>query len=141
MRRVSLKGGSRTHQLIRRALVNMNDTSNVAPIPPLSDMTLAEFRSNTSETIWNELLVLGRQPGVCNLGQGFPDYSGSRVAREAAAAAMVEPSMVRFALLMLRPTTEHSSIIDQPHLSDRLKTGHGDGRHGIDLVARYADRL
>ena len=87
----------------------MNDTSHAAPVPPLSDMTLAEFRSNTSETIWNELLVLGRQPGVCNLGQGFPDYSGSRVAREAAAAAMVEQSMVRFALLISRLTTIHPS--------------------------------
>lgn len=72
-------------------------------------MTLAEFRSNTSETIWNELLVLGMQPGVCNLGQGFPDYSGSRVAREAAAAAMVDPSMVSFAVLLARPA-EHSPI-------------------------------
>lgn len=84
-----------------------SSASNGATVPPLSDVTLAEFRSNTVEAIWNELLVLANQPGVCNLGQGFPDYEGSRVAREAAAAAMVEPTMVRLALLMARPT-EHS---------------------------------
>ena len=84
--------------------------SNVGTAPPLSDMTLAQFRLNTSETIWNDLVALARQPGVCDLGQGFPDYAGSRVAREAAAAAMVEPSMVRFSLLMAR-STEHASIV------------------------------
>lgn len=33
-------------------------------LPPLSDRTLAEFRSDTVGPIWNELLVLARQPGV-----------------------------------------------------------------------------
>nr|AIT70241.1 aspartate aminotransferase [Petalonia fascia] len=61
-------------------------------IPPLSDITLVEFANNTTGDIWNELLVLARQPGVVNLGQGFPDYDGSKVAREAAAEAMVDPA-------------------------------------------------
>ena len=81
-------------------------TSDVAPrsmsgksgdgvaIPPLSQTTLREFACNTTGEIWNELLVLARQPGVVNLGQGYPDYDGSKVAREAAAEAMVDPTKV-----------------------------------------------
>lgn len=38
--------------------------------------------------------VLARQPGVVNLGQGFPDYDGSKAARAAAAEAMTDPSKV-----------------------------------------------
>lgn len=75
-------------------------SSGTAAVPPLSHTTLAEFSSDTVGAIWNELLVLSGQPGVCNLGQGFPDYAGSRVAREAAAAAMTKPAMVRVALRM-----------------------------------------
>lgn len=41
------------------------------------------------------LLVLARQPGVVNLGQGFPDYDGSKAAREAAAEAMIDPTKVK----------------------------------------------
>lgn len=96
----------RSLQFVRRAAASMSNTassslSNGAPaVPPLSDKTLAELSSDTVGAIWNELLVLSSQPGVCNLGQGFPDYAGSRVAREGAAAAMVEPDMVCVALLV-----------------------------------------
>lgn len=73
----------------------MSEASSAAVgIPPLSDITLAEFECNTTGDIWNELLVLSRQPGVVNLGQGFPDYDGSKAAREAAAEAMVDPTKV-----------------------------------------------
>lgn len=67
-------------------------------IPPLSGTTLREFSSNTTGDIWNELLVLARQPGVVNLGQGYPDYDGSKVAREAAAEAMMDPTKVILSL-------------------------------------------
>eukprot|EP00903_Cladosiphon_okamuranus_P015233 g14079.t1 len=63
----------------------------VAP-PPLSETTTLLLSGNSSGGIWTELLVLAQQPGVLNLGQGFPDYDGSRVAREAAAEAMVDPT-------------------------------------------------
>lgn len=71
-----------------------NSGDAAAVLPPLSEVTLAEFESNTTGDIWNELLVLARQPGVVNLGQGYPDYDGSKVAREAAAEAMVDPAKV-----------------------------------------------
>nr|AIT70212.1 aspartate aminotransferase [Sargassum integerrimum] len=60
-------------------------------IPPLSDMIQEEFNLDKTGTIWKELLVLARQPGVCNLGQGYPDYNGHQVAREAAVQAMLDP--------------------------------------------------
>lgn len=66
-----------------------------AAVPPaLSVLTVAELAADSAGPIWNELLQLARQPGVCNLGQGYPDYAGSRVAREAAAEAMITSEMV-----------------------------------------------
>ncbi|CAM9206665.1 unnamed protein product [Ectocarpus sp. 6 AP-2014] len=70
----------------------MSGASDAVRTPPLSDLTLAEFECNTTGGIWNELLVLSRQPGVINLGQGFPDYDGSKAARTAAAETMTDPS-------------------------------------------------
>lgn len=71
-----------------------NSGDAAAVIPPLSKVTLAEFESDRVGGIWNELLVLARQPGVVNLGQGYPDYDGSKAAREAAAEAMMDPAKV-----------------------------------------------
>ncbi|CAN0569108.1 unnamed protein product, partial [Laminaria digitata] len=68
-------------------------TTAATAVPPLSDITLAEFSVDSSTAMWDEQMALASQPGVCNLGLGFPDYAGSSLAREAAAAAMVEPSM------------------------------------------------
>lgn len=77
-------------------MASMSDSlSTSGAIPALSSLTLAEFKLDTSGTIWSELLKLARQPGVCNLGQGMPDYAGSKVAREAASQAMIDPTMVR----------------------------------------------
>jgi N-succinyldiaminopimelate aminotransferase len=38
--------------------------------------------------VWNEVLALARQPGVLDLGQGWPDFGASSVARSAAADAI-----------------------------------------------------
>jgi N-succinyldiaminopimelate aminotransferase len=42
---------------------------------------------------WAELAALGRGEGVTNLGQGFPDFEGSSVARAAAAEAVMESAL------------------------------------------------
>lgn len=70
------------------------NSGDAVALPPLSDITLGEFACNTTGVIWNELLILARAPGVVNLGQGYPDYDGSTVAREAAAEAMIDPTKV-----------------------------------------------
>lgn len=85
---------SAVHTTSTYRLAIMSEASAAVGLPPLSGTTLAEFESNTKGDIWNELLVLARQPGVVNLGQGFPDYDGCKAAREAAADAMVDPSKV-----------------------------------------------
>ncbi len=41
--------------------------------------------------VWSEILALAK-PGVINLGQGFPDFSGHGTAREAALAALSSES-------------------------------------------------
>lgn len=66
----------------------------VSNIPDLSDITLSELAKDSVSVVWGELLELSRQPGMCDLGQGFPDYAGSSVARSAAAEAMTNPDMV-----------------------------------------------
>ena len=45
--------------------------------------------ASSAASVWAEVSQLGRQPGMINLGQGFPDFPGSKVAREAAAAALM----------------------------------------------------
>lgn len=63
-------------------------------LPELSQLTNSELGLNSAGQAWNDLLTLARQPGVCNLGQGFPDYEGSSVARAAATEALTKPDMV-----------------------------------------------
>jgi len=38
--------------------------------------------------LWEAVNALAARPGMINMGQGFPDFEGSRVAREVAAAAI-----------------------------------------------------
>ena len=38
--------------------------------------------------LWEKVNALAQRPGMINMGQGFPDFAGSRVAREAAMSAM-----------------------------------------------------
>lgn len=43
----------------------------------------------TAVEVWKEINALGARPGAINMGQGFPDFAGSKVARESAAAALL----------------------------------------------------
>nr|AIT70227.1 aspartate aminotransferase [Dictyopteris undulata] len=72
--------------------VKPTDTNETA-LPPLSEITTLELALDSAGPEWAELLELARQPGVCNLGQGYPDYEGSSVARAAAAEAMTKSDM------------------------------------------------
>ena len=42
--------------------------------------------------VWEEVNALAAQPGMVNMGQGFPDFPGSPVARSVARAALEEGS-------------------------------------------------
>ena len=57
----------------------------------LSPALLAIQRRNaaTAAEVWTEINALAAQPGMINMGQGFPDFDGSLVAREAAASAIL----------------------------------------------------
>ncbi|CAM9239339.1 unnamed protein product, partial [Discosporangium mesarthrocarpum] len=76
-----------------RGLSSSVDSSSV---PVLSQLITKELNRSTTGKVWNELLHLSRNPDVCNLGQGFPDYAGSSVAREAASTALLDPSKAIF---------------------------------------------
>ena len=38
--------------------------------------------------VWEDVNALASRPGIINMGQGFPDFAGSSVARDAAAQAI-----------------------------------------------------
>ena len=48
--------------------------------------------SHVSE--WNALLKKAEEKGMINLTQGYPDFEGSPIAREAAAAAITDPAVM-----------------------------------------------
>lgn len=64
-------------------------------LPLLSELTCSELALDSAGPVWTELLALAKQPGMCNLGQGYPDYEGSSVARAGAADAMMKSELVR----------------------------------------------
>jgi len=39
---------------------------------------------------------MAAQPGMTNMGQGYPDYAGSKIAREAASKALSDPSLNQY---------------------------------------------
>ena len=43
---------------------------------------------------WTEINALAARPGMVNMGQGFPDFAGSQIARDAAAAAITDGAPV-----------------------------------------------
>ena len=53
----------------------------------LSQRAQAEA-SKGGAKVWSEIIALGRAPGMINLGQGFPDYSGHGKARTSAEEAL-----------------------------------------------------
>eukprot|EP00466_Bigelowiella_natans_P014241 jgi/Bigna1/81667/fgenesh1_pg.82_\ len=60
---------------------------------------------------WEQLMVISRQyPDAVQLGQGYPDYEGSRVAREAAAHALLNEPMLN----------QYSASAGLPRLVDAL---------------------
>lgn len=55
----------------------------------VSQRALVESAAGGGAKVWQEIIKLSQQPHiVSNLGQGFPDFAGARVAREAAARVL-----------------------------------------------------
>ena len=52
--------------------------------------------SATAGELWTTLNALGGRPGAINMGQGFPDFPGSGIARSAAAAALDVPALNQY---------------------------------------------
>mmetsp|Transcript_12610 Transcript_12610/g.31846 ORF Transcript_12610/g.31846 Transcript_12610/m.31846 type:complete len:331 (+) Transcript_12610:309-1301(+) len=50
-----------------------------------------EIAAGGANKVWQEVSALARQPGVIDLGQGYPDFEGSAVARQSAIAALQDP--------------------------------------------------
>eukprot|EP00931_Biecheleriopsis_adriatica_P065611 TRINITY_DN40112_c0_g1_i1.p1 TRINITY_DN40112_c0_g1~~TRINITY_DN40112_c0_g1_i1.p1 ORF type:complete len:409 (+),score=79.65 TRINITY_DN40112_c0_g1_i1:52-1278(+) len=49
-----------------------------------SKRVLNEARAGGASSVWAEITALGRQPGMINLGQGFPDFPCNKAATRAA---------------------------------------------------------
>ena len=55
------------------------------------------MRASSTGALWTKLNELGARPGAINMGQGFPDFAGSAVARDAAKAALDVPALNQYA--------------------------------------------
>jgi len=55
------------------------------------------MRLGSTGALWTKLNELGARPGAINMGQGFPDFAGSAVARDAAKAALDVPALNQYA--------------------------------------------
>jgi N-succinyldiaminopimelate aminotransferase len=66
---------------------------------PLRRAAMACIRMRLSSTgaLWTKLNELGTRPGAINMGQGFPDFAGSAVARRAAQEALDVPALNQYA--------------------------------------------
>ena len=53
-------------------------------------------RAASAGELWTMLNELGAREGAINMGQGFPDFEGSAVARKAAAEALDTPSLNQY---------------------------------------------
>mmetsp|Transcript_4843 Transcript_4843/g.14360 ORF Transcript_4843/g.14360 Transcript_4843/m.14360 type:complete len:392 (-) Transcript_4843:623-1798(-) len=53
--------------------------------------------SGSTGALWTKLNALGARPGAINMGQGFPDFAGSAVARAAAKDALDDPALNQYA--------------------------------------------
>ncbi|CAM9461973.1 unnamed protein product, partial [Phaeothamnion confervicola] len=79
---------------MRSTLARLSSRVTASARPMLSKLVTSELENASgSGELWTELLELARKPGIVNLGQGFPDYEGSSVARRAAGEAMTSPEL------------------------------------------------
>ena len=60
-------------------------------------ITCLRLRASSTGALWTKLNELGARPGAINMGQGFPDFAGSAVARDAAKAALDVPALNQYA--------------------------------------------
>jgi len=81
-------------------------------LPPVSKRCLAEIQAGGANKVWQEVTALARQPGNLDLGQGYPDFEGSSIAREAAVKALTDPELVLL--------NQYSPIPGLPSLSIEL---------------------
>jgi aspartate/methionine/tyrosine aminotransferase len=62
---------------------------------PFSARTQAELSTRGASQVWQEVTALARQPGIIDLGQGWPDFGADETAKESAAAAILDGAAAR----------------------------------------------
>ncbi|EGD72300.1 aminotransferase class I and II [Salpingoeca rosetta] len=70
--------------------------------------------SNKAADLWMEVIALGKQPGVTDLSQGYPDLPGDRKARELAADIILNGAEDDFSV------NQYSPAIGVPQLREAL---------------------
>ena len=87
--------GSAGRRVCSAATMADPPTPPLPPLPRFSARARLELGSRGASQVWNEIMALSRQPGVIDLGQGWPDVGASDAARSAAAAAVLDDSDVK----------------------------------------------
>ena len=62
---------------------------------PFSARTQAELSTRGASQVWQEVTALARQPGIIDLGQGWPDFGADETAKQSAAAAILDEAAAR----------------------------------------------
>eukprot|EP00043_Microstomoeca_roanoka_P008642 m.83075 g.83075 ORF g.83075 m.83075 type:complete len:433 (+) comp14330_c0_seq5:227-1525(+) len=64
----------------------------------------------SSAELWRSIIALGKLPDVTDLGQGYPDMPGDRVARERAAKIILEEVETDYSLSQYAPATGRQEL-------------------------------
>jgi len=90
-----------------------SDASSTDPTRFVSSAAKAQQANQGAAQVWAQITALAAEPGVLDLGQGWPDFGASDVARDAAAAVIAADDDPR--------ANQYSVISGRPELVTALK--------------------
>ena len=94
---------------------------------PFSARTQAELSTRGASQVWQEVTALARQPGIIDLGQGWPDFGADETAKAGAAAAILDEAAAR--------NNQYSAADGVPELKEAV-AGYYNALYGWALTAQ-----
>ena len=95
--RTRIRNVQRRPQIRQLTETSATTLGAAAPLPPLSSRAQRFAAPGGAAGVWRTVNALAARPGMVNMGQGFPDFPGSAVARAAARDALGKSADSSFA--------------------------------------------
>ena len=95
--RTRIRNVQRRPQIRQLTETSATTLGAAAPLPPLSSRAQRFAAPGGAAGVWRTVNALAARPGMVNMGQGFPDFPGSAVARAAAHDALGKSAEISFA--------------------------------------------